>query len=260
MQRLAGKVAIITGAAQGLGRAIALRYAEEGCALSLCDLNLEGVDATAAMAAELGVATATFRTDVTDRAAVDAMVAGTVAQLGGTDVLVNNAGIFFNARFEEMSSAQWQRTMDINLTSLFHVTQAVVRHWLAVPTGGAIVNLSSISANVAFTDSSAYCVTKAGVAALTRCLAMEFGPHGIRANAMAPGIIATDMTRRSLDDPSLSGGWLTRISSRRYGTPEDVANLALFLASDESSYINGELLTVDGGATFAWPKPADAQR
>ncbi|MEZ4634994.1 MAG: SDR family NAD(P)-dependent oxidoreductase [Caldilineaceae bacterium] len=260
MARLTGKVAIITGAAQGLGRAIALRYAEEGCALSLSDLNLEGVQETADLAAKHGVAIATFRTNVTVRAEVDAMVQGTVDQLGGVDILVNNAGIFFNARFEEMTVEQWQRTMDVNLNSLFHVTQSVVRHWLAAEKGGSIVNLSSISAYVAFTDSSAYCVTKAGVTELTKCLAMEFGPFGIRANAMAPGIIATDMTARSLADPELSGGWMTRISSRRYGTPDDVANLALFLASNESSYINGEMITVDGGATFAWPKPADADR
>lgn len=260
MTRLAGKVAIITGAAQGLGRSIALRYAEEGCALSLCDLNLAGAQETAALAAEHGAATAAFRTDVTDRGDVDALIEGTVAELGGIDILVNNAGIFFNVSFDEMSVEQWQKTLDVNLTSLFHVTQATVRYWLANGRGGSIVNLSSISAYIAFTDSSHYCVTKAGVAALTRSLAMEYGAFGIRANAMAPGIIATDMTRRSLEDPSLSDGWLTRISARRYGTPEDVANLALFLASDESNYVNGELITVDGGATFAWPKPSDAER
>jgi 3-oxoacyl-[acyl-carrier protein] reductase len=264
MSRLANKVAVITGAARGIGRAIALRFAEEGCSLSLSDLNLAGVQAVAreceARGGAYGVRTATFATNVTHRADVEAMMAGTVAQLGRLDILVNNAGIFNNAAFELMSDATWQQMIDINLTSVFLVSQVAVRHWLKAGQPGNIINLASISAVVAFTESSHYCASKAGVAELTRCIAMELGPQGIRCNSMAPGIIATEMTAHSLNDPSLSGDWLVRIPQRRYGTPEDVANLALFLASDESSYVNGAMLQVDGGGADAWPKPSDAHR
>jgi NAD(P)-dependent dehydrogenase (short-subunit alcohol dehydrogenase family) len=264
MPRLANKVAIITGAARGLGRAMALRFAEEGCSLSLSDLNLAGVQETArdceARGEAHGVRTVTSPTNVTDRAAVEAMVAETAAQLGRLDILVNNAGIFGNAAFEVMTDAEWASMIGINLTGVFLVSQVAVRHWLKAGQPGNIINLASISAVVAFTESAHYCAAKAGVAELTRCVAMEMGPQGIRCNSMAPGIIATDMTANSLNDPSHSGDWLQRIPQRRYGTPEDVANLALFLASDESSYINGAMIYADGGGVYSWPKPSDAER
>jgi 3-oxoacyl-[acyl-carrier protein] reductase len=253
---------MVTGAARGIGRAIALRFAEEGCSLSLSDLNHAGVDETAALCREQSsqVRTATYSVDITQREAVTKMLADSVETLGQLDILVNNAGIFGNSSFESMTDETWQRMMDINLNSVFLVSQIAVRHWLAAKREGVIVNLASISADVAFTDSSHYCTAKAGVAALTRCIAMEMGAHGIRANSMAPGIIATEMTALALAEPELAKDWLLRIPQHRYGTVEDVANLALFLASDESSYINGEMITVDGGAIFAWSKPSDAVR
>ncbi len=262
--RLVGRVAIITGAARGIGRSIALRYAEEGCSLSLSDLDLPGVQRTAqeceAAGQAHGIGTATFRTDVTKRSDVEEMVAGTVAALGRLDILVNNAGIFNNSAFELMSDQSWYTMMDVNLNSVFLVSQIAVRHWLKVGKPGNIVSLASVSAQVAFTESSHYCTAKAGVAALTRCIAMELGPAGIRANSMAPGIIATEMTKPALSEPELAVDWMRRIPQRRYGTPEDVADLALFLASDESSYINGEMIYVDGGAMWAWSKPSDDAR
>ena len=260
MARLTNKVAMITGAARGLGRAIALRLAEEGCALALSDVNLAGVQETADLAKELGVAAVALQANVTSRTEVEAMVRQSVEAMGPLDILVNNAGIFFNAQFEEMSDEDWQRMMDVNLTSVFLVSQIVIRHWLSAKRGGSIINLSSISAQVAFTDSSAYCASKAGVAALTRCLAMEFGHLGIRTNSMAPGIIETDMTAPALSEPDLAADWRLRIPTHTYGTPEDVANLALFLASDESRYVNGEMIILDGGAVPAWSKPSDAVR
>lgn len=264
MARLVGRVAIITGSARGIGRSIALRYASEGCSLSLSDLDLEGVQRTAKECEEAGKAhgirTATFRTNVTKREDVEAMVAGTVAELGRLDIVVNNAGIFNNSAFELMSDQSWYTMMDVNLNSVFLVSQAAVRHWLQVKQPGNIVSLASVSATVAFTESSHYCTAKAGVAALTRCIAMEMGPSGIRANSMAPGIIATEMTKPALSEPELAADWMRRIPQRRYGTPDDVADLALFLASDESSYINGEMIYVDGGAMWAWSKPSDDAR
>ena len=260
MARLTNKIAVITGAARGLGQAMALRFAEEGCALVLSDLNLEGVQETAKMAEARGGRAMAMQVDITQRTEVERMVKLAVSELGPLDILINNAGIFFNVAFEEMSDEQWQRMMDVNLTSVFLVSQIVIRHWLSAKRGGSIINLASISATVAFTDSSHYCASKAGVAALTRCLAMEFGPFGIRANAMAPGIMETEMTRPALSEPDLAADWKLRIPLRSYGKPEDVANLALFLASDESAYVNGEMIYLDGGAMWAWSKPSDANR
>lgn len=262
--RLVGRVAVITGAARGIGRSIALRYAGEGCSLALSDLDLEGVQRTAqeceAAGAAHGIRTATFRTNVTQRADVQAMVDGTVEALGRLDIVVNNAGIFNNSAFELMSDDSWYSMMDVNLNSVFLVSQIAVRHWLTVKQPGTIVSLASVSSTVAFTESSHYCTAKAGVAALMRCIAMEMGPSGIRANSMAPGIIATEMTKPALSEPELAADWMRHIPQRRYGTPEDVADLALFLVSDESSYINGEMIYVDGGATWAWSKPSDDAR
>lgn len=247
MARLAGKTAIVTGAAAGNGRAIALRFAEEGCALALSDVNLAGVQETAQMATRYRVRVTVSQTDVSQRHQVETMVAQAIADLGPLDILVNNAGIFFNAAFEDMTDEQWQRMLNVNLTSVFLVSQAVIRHWLARERGGTIVNLASISSSIAFTRSAHYCAAKAGVTALTRCLALEYGPRGIRANCLAPGIIETQMTQPARSNPDILADWMRRIPLRSLGQPLDVANAALFLASDESRYITGDMLYIDGG-------------
>ncbi|MEM6529652.1 MAG: SDR family oxidoreductase [Chloroflexota bacterium] len=245
MGRLDGKVAIVTGAAQGIGEAIALRYASEGAALALCDLNIEGVAETASSAAsEYDVKTFVQQVNITEREQVAAFVSETVAEFGTIDVLVNNAGIFYNAPFEEQTDDQWNRIMSVNVNGTFMMSQEVVRHWLATERGGSIVNLASISASVAFVNSSAYCTTKAAVASLTRCLALEYGPNGIRANSMAPGIIDTPILPSQEDNER----WAReKLPLRRLGLPEDVADVALFLASDESRYVTGDMIYVDGG-------------
>jgi 3-oxoacyl-[acyl-carrier protein] reductase len=257
MTRLKGRSALITGAARGIGRAMAEKFAGEGCALGLVDLNREGAEETAAALRELGARAVAVAADVTDRPSVDRALAEVSAELGPPDILVNNAGIFEIVPFEEMTFAQWQRMLDVNLNSLFHVTQSYVRRMLNENRGGNIINLASISGIVAFTASSHYGVTKAGVAQLTRCLAMEYAQFGFRVNAMAPGIIESEMTRGSLAESELAAEWLHRIPSRRYGSVSNVADLALFLASDESSYINGTTIVVDGGAVPAFTKPDD---
>lgn len=259
--RMVGKAAIVTGAAQGIGRAIAQRLAAEGAAVVLADLNLPAAEATAAAVhADTGAPTLAVGVDVTDRTGVETMMAATLERFGRLDILVNNAGIFDNVRFETMTDEQWQRMLAVNLTSVFLVSQIVIRHWLAHRTSGAIANIASISGIVAFTDSSHYAAAKMGVIGLTRSLAMEMGRYGIRVNAVAPGVIATEMTRHSLEAPDLSGGWLRRIPQHRYGTPEDVAAGVAFLVSDDAAYVNGEVLFIDGGGTFAWDKPSDAER
>lgn len=247
MTRLRNKVAIVTGAGAGNGRAIALRFAEEGCAVAVSDINLVAVRETAQMVEAAGGRAWAYRTDVTQRAEVEQMVDEAVSTLGAIDMLVNNAGVFFNATFDEMSDTQWHHMIDVNMTSVFLVSQAVIRHWLQNERSGAIVNLSSISASIAFTNSAHYCAAKAGVSALTRCIALEYGPRGIRCNALAPGIIETAMTRPALSDPATVADWTRRIPLRSFGQPRDVADAALFLASDESRYITGDVLLVDGG-------------
>lgn len=243
MARLAGKTAIVTGAARGIGRAIALRFAAEGARLAVSDVNLDGAQETADLCRQHGEARA-FQVDVSDRAQVEAMVQGTLDAFGAVDVLVNNAGIFFNAPFEETTDEQWDRIMSVNVKSVFLSSQVVIRHWLAAERPGTIVNLASISAVVAFVNSSAYCTTKAAVASLTRCLALEYGPRGIRANSMAPGIIDTAMLPSAEDNANWAQN---RLPLRRLGQPEDVADVALFLASDESRYVTGDMIFVDGG-------------
>jgi NAD(P)-dependent dehydrogenase (short-subunit alcohol dehydrogenase family) len=244
MARLAGKIALITGAAQGIGRGIALRFAQEGADIAVCDMNIDGARETAALCAEHGVRTLAVQTNVGLRTDVEALVLLCREQLGVPHILVNNAGIFFNAPFETQTDEMWDRIMTINVKSVFMVSQAVVRLWLEHNITGAIVNLASISASVAFVNSSAYCTTKAAVASLTRCIALEYGPRGIRCNSMAPGIIDTAMLPSADDNQR----WAReKLPLRRLGKPDDVADVALFLASDESRYVTGDMIYVDGG-------------
>ncbi|MDD9956530.1 MAG: SDR family NAD(P)-dependent oxidoreductase [Anaerolineaceae bacterium] len=244
MGRLSGKFAIITGAARGIGAGIARRYAAEGCALALCDLNAAGVEAFAAELRAQDVEVLALGADVTQRDSVQKFLDAAVAQFGQVDVLVNNAGIFFNAVFEDMSDEQWESMLKVNVTGVFLPSQIVIRHWLANDIRGAIVNLASISSLIAFTHSAAYGTSKAAVAGLTRHIALQYGPQGIRANAMAPGIIDTSMLPSQED---MQRWAQERIPLRRPGTPEDVAELALFLACDESRYLTGTIVPVDGG-------------
>jgi NAD(P)-dependent dehydrogenase (short-subunit alcohol dehydrogenase family) len=244
---MAGKAAVVTGAAAGNGRATALRFAAEGCRLALSDVNMDGLSETARMAEALGARVSVARADVSKRGEVEAMVAQAVEEVGPLDVLVNNAGVFFNATFDEMTDDEWRRMIDINLTSVFLVSQAVITHWLAAGRGGSIVNLASISSSIAFTRSAHYCAAKAGVVALSRCIALEYGGRGIRSNCVAPGIIETAMTRPALSNPDTVADWLRRIPLGRLGQPEDVADVILFLASDESRYVTGDMIYIDGG-------------
>lgn len=258
--RLAGKTAVITGAARGIGAAIAAQFAAEGCSLVVSDIDEPALAGAEARLSADGARVVKVRADVTDRADVEALFTAAESQFGAVDIVVNNAGIFGNVRFEEMTDDQWDAMLRVNAGGVFAVSQTAIRRWLAHGRPGVLVNMASVSARVAFTDSAHYSASKAAVAALTRCLAAEFGPVGIRANAIAPGIIETEITADGLTDEELSAAWTLRIPSRRFGTAEDVAQLAVFLASPESSYINGEVITVDGGASPNWPKPSDQTR
>jgi len=260
MPDLAGKVAMVTGAGQGIGEAIAQRLAADGCAVVLADKEPSPLGETTERLSSLGRTVHSVVADVTDRDEVEHMFHLADEVFGGIDILVNNAGIFGNARFEDLTDQQWHTMMAVNVGSVFVVSQLAARRWLAAKRPGSIINMSSVSAQVAFTDSSHYSASKAAVAALTRCVAVELGPHGIRANSIAAGIIETVMTAGALSEPELAAAWELRIPLRRNGSVEDVAALASFLASDDSSYINGEMIVIDGGASFSWPKPSDRER
>jgi NAD(P)-dependent dehydrogenase (short-subunit alcohol dehydrogenase family) len=243
MGRLDSKVALVTGAGRGIGRAIALRLAADGGSVAVSDINIDTARDTAAQIEASGGRAWAARCDVTDRASVQALIDGATAALGTPDILVNNAGIFFNAAFDAMTDEQWHRMIDTNLTSVFIVSQIAIRAWLAAERSGVIINLASISGQIAFTNSAHYCAAKAGVHALTQCIALEFGGRGIRANSIAPGIIETPI----LPDPVGAQAWASRLPLRRLGKPEDVADVAAFLASDDSRYMTGALVFVDGG-------------
>lgn len=244
MGRLEGKSAIITGAARGIGAGIARRYAAEGCALALCDLDDAGLQGFTDELRGQGTDVFALVADVAQRESAQSFVDAAVAEFGQVDILVNNAGIFFNAVYEDMSDEQWERMLRVNVTGVSLMSQLVIRHWLAGSIPGAIVNLASIGSIIAFTHSAAYGTSKAAVAGLTRHLALQYGPQGIRVNAMAPGIIDTTMLPSRED---MERWARERIPLRRPGTPDDVAGLALFLASDDSRYVTGTLIPVDGG-------------
>ena len=175
------------------------------------------------------------------------MVMDTVSQFGVPDIVLNNAGIFFSVNFDTMTEEEWHRMMDVNLTSVFLVSQQVIRQWLANDHPGVIVNTSSMVASMTFTNSSHYIAAKTGMVGLTRAMALDYAEHKVRVNAIAPGIIETDMSKPSLSNPETREKWIRKVPLGRFGQPKDIAEVALFLASDASSYITGQTITVDGG-------------
>lgn len=248
MGKLDGKVAIITGAARGIGRAIALKFAEEGCSVSLFDINTEGVKETARMVESKGGKALAVYADVTKKADIEAMLAQTISKLGVPDILVNNAGIFVGGlSVDQMPEEQWRSVIDVNLTGVFLVSQQILRCWVEKNHKGNIVNLASLVCGMAFTNSSDYIASKCGVEGLTRAIALEYASRGIRANSIGPGIIETDMSRGGLSDPVTRENWDRHFALGRPGQPVDIAEAAAFLASDAASYITGQLLYVDGG-------------
>ena len=239
---LAGRVCLVTGGAQGIGEACVRRFVHDGARAVLVDVD----DAQGqALAAELG---ATFiHCDVGDKAQVDAMVARCMADFGRIDVLVNNAGIFKAADFLEVSEADFDAVLRVNLKGSFLVGQAVARH-MAQTGGGAIINMSSVNGVLAIPNIASYNVSKGGVNQLTRVMSLALADHGIRVNAVAPGTIATELAARAvLTSEDARARILSRTPMRRLGEPSEVADVVAWLASDAASYVTGEIVTVDGG-------------
>jgi len=254
--RLAGKIAIITGGGSGIGRACALRFAVEGAAVCVADLNLEGAADTVRQVEAAGGRAVAVQTDTADEAATEAMVERCVAAFGAVDLLVAAAGIS-GARpgqppqsdpfpLLNLPTDHFQRVLAVNLYGVLFSDRAVARWLVAHGRPGAIVNIASVAAKLPL-PGGAYSISKAGVWMLTKALAIELAPVGIRVNAIGPGFIETPMTAMLRADEARSRWALSLTPMRRYGTPEEVAATALFLCSDEASYFTGEMLHPAGG-------------
>ncbi len=246
--RLEDKVAIVTGAARGIGLAIATRYAAEGARVVLAD-----VDAVAGEAAARAIgANARFIvTDVGDAKAADNVVAEACRAFGALDILVNNAGIIHGADFLDLAEADFDRVLRVNLKGAFLVGQAAARRMVdQVKAGkppGSVINMSSINAVVAIANHTPYCVSKGGVDQLTKVMALSLAPHGIRVNAIGPGSIMTDILKAVATDQDAKRRILARTPLGRIGDPDEIAAIAVFLASTEASYITGQTIYADGG-------------
>jgi 3-oxoacyl-[acyl-carrier protein] reductase len=241
--RLKDKVAIITGAAKGIGFATATRFAQEGAKVMIADVNPEAVKA----AVDLIPGSEAYVMNVTDRASIEATVDHIMQRHGRIDILINNAGITQDARLVKMTEAQFDTVIDVNLKGVFNCTQLVVPHMLEAGKG-AVVNASSVVGIYGNFGQTNYSATKFGVIGFTKTWARELGPKGIRVNAVCPGFIATEMVK-AMPENILKDierrSWLGRL-----GTPEEMANVYLFLASDEASYVNGVALEASGGISL----------
>ncbi len=247
--RLKDKVAVVTGAARGIGRAIALRLAQEGADVAVVDVRDEqGQEAAQA----IGRRALYVHADVTQPPEVDRMVQATLDAFGTVDILVNNAGICPFKPFLEISPELWGEVLDTNLKGYFLCSQAVARVMVARGIRGRIVNVSSISAIIGGELQAHYCASKGGINQLTKSMAISLGKHGITCNAVLPGTVETDVNRESLADPVLRQTLTERTPLRRLGQPEDIAGPVVFLASDDAAYCTATLLVVDGGAIVTY--------
>lgn len=243
--RLQGRVSIITGAGGGIGRVAAQRFAEEGARVVAADVKGQAAQETADALHAAGAEALPVTVDVADRASVDAMVEAVLGRWGQIDVLVNNAGIMRDARLVKMTEDEFDSVIDVNLKGVYNCTQAVAPHMIARGSG-RIVNTSSIVGVYGNFGQTNYVAAKAGVIGMTKVWARELGRKGITVNAVAPGYIATEMLS-SVPDKALEL-LLSRVPLGRLGDPLDVANAYLWLASDEARYVNGAVISVDGGA------------
>ncbi|MGZ4034570.1 MAG: 3-oxoacyl-[acyl-carrier-protein] reductase [Bacteroidia bacterium] len=245
MKLLEGKIALITGASRGIGRGIALKFAEQGANVAFTYLS--SVEKGQALEKELeafGVKAKGYRSDAADFKAAEELVNAVVTDFGTVDILVNNAGITRDTLLMRMNEQQWDEVMNANLKSVFNLTKAVQKPMLK-QRKGSIINMSSVVGVKGNAGQSNYAASKAGIIGFTKSVALELGSRNIRSNAIAPGFIETEMTDAL--DPKVVEGWRENIPLKRGGTSEDVANATVFLASDMSAYITGQVLNVCGG-------------
>ena len=245
MKLLEGKVALITGAARGIGKSIALKFASEGADIAFTDLRRdENMEATEKEIEALGVKAKGYSSDASNYAQTEEVVAQVKEDFGHIDILVNNAGITKDGLMMRMSEAQWDMVINVNLKSAFNFIHAVLPIMMR-QRSGSIINMASVVGVHGNAGQSNYAASKAGLIALAKSIAQEVGSRGIRANAIAPGFLETAMTAALPED--VRKEWAAKIPLRRAGQVEDIANVATFLASDMSSYVSGQVIEVDGG-------------
>jgi NAD(P)-dependent dehydrogenase (short-subunit alcohol dehydrogenase family) len=248
MGRVENKVAIVTGAASGIGTGIASALAAEGADVAVVDLDAAGAKARAdEIAAASGRRVIAVPADLSDPAAAEQIVESVAGELGRVDILVNSAGIFVLHPFLEFPAQAWDQTIAVNLTGAMRLTQAACRR-MAASGGGAVVNITSLGAELGGAGAAAYSASKGGLKAFTHVLAVELAAHGIRANAVSPHAIDTPMTAGLKENAELGAHVLAGIPAGRFGRPADVAAAVVFLASDEASFITGATIDVQGGA------------
>jgi len=252
--RIAGKVAVITGGASGIGLGIARRFVAEGGRVVLGDVNDAGLDMATK---ELGDASSGLHADVMDEDSIAALCAHAVEQHGQLDIGVNAAGLGAYSPVVDQDTATWDIVMGVNLRGVMLSMKHEARAMVAAATGGSIINLASLNAIQPAEGMGLYCATKAAVDMYTKCAAMELGPHGIRVNSIGPGLVDTPLAALLNQTPAIKASFVENAPLGRTGTPDDVAGVALFLASDDASMITGDLLRVDGGAhTKRYPELA----
>ena len=248
MKLLEGKVAVITGAARGIGKAIALKFAQEGAAVAFTDLNEDdNFRNTEKEIAALGVKAKGYASNAADFAQAGATVEQIVKDFGRVDILVNNAGITRDGLLMRMTEQQWDMVINVNLKSAFNLTKAVIP-FMMKQRSGSIVNMSSVVGVSGNAGQASYSASKAGMIGLTKSTAKELGSRGIRCNAIAPGFIITDMTGALPED--VRKDWESKIPLKRGGTPDDVANVCTFLASDMAGYVTGQVVHCCGGGNM----------
>jgi glucose 1-dehydrogenase len=248
MTRLAGKTAVVTGAANGIGLACAKRFAADGAAVALGDINVEAGEAAAKALREQGARAIFVETDVTQRGAIAGLIDRATRDFGRIDVMLNNAGVALNASVLEMSDETFDKVLSINLRSAFIGTQLAARQMIAEKHGGVIISMSSVNALLAIPGLAAYACTKGALNQLTKVAAIELAPHNIRVVAIGPGTILTDLAKKAvLSDDAARKRILARTPIGRAGEPEEVASVASFLASEDASYITGQTIYPDGG-------------
>lgn len=249
--RLKGKVALITGGAKGIGRAIALRFAQEGADIAIADIAADAMFSTEKEIRGLGRECLAERVDVTNRENVEAAVQAIADHFSAIDILVNNAGIILFGSIMDCTPEDWKRMLDVDLTGALYCTQVVGKHMKQCNRSGRILHIGSTASLLPTAQQGAYCVAKSGLRMVSRMAAMELAPYGITSNLLCPEGAVTDMNRDLLSDPHVLHKLEDKIPAGRFGTAEEIAAAAAFLVSDEAAYINGAELVHDGGITIS---------
>ncbi len=251
--KLQGKAGIITGAADGMGRATAVKFARAGAGVLIVDVNARGLQETADLVASEDRRAVQLVCDVAAPDAPQRIVSAAVQAFGSFDILVNNAGVAGGQHFLQVTEEMLDRTLAVNLLAPFLIGQAAAQFWLQRKIKGRIVNISSINAETVQGGSTAYCASKGGIRMLTKAAACDLGPYGITVNAVGPGHTRTGMTRHVVSNPELERDWISRTPLGRLGEPEDIANAVAFLVSEDAGYITGQTVYVEGGRTIHIP-------